>query len=199
MFQVGPFELLVLAIVGLLVLGPERLPGYARQAAQLLRTLRDLATGAEKQLRDELGPEFADVDLRNLNPRHVVRRAIFDDDFDFDSLDPRKRARSAIIDDDMRAADPRTWLRDDRSRRGNGRLNGRSNGRSNGHGEYVEGAPVSMTKPVSAPMAPASRPPSAASTPGSGLGVPQTSVNGTERPRPRPSPRPRPVADDDIT
>jgi sec-independent protein translocase protein TatB len=192
LFGIGPFELLVLAIVGLLVLGPERLPGYARQAAQVLRTLRDLATGAEKQLRDELGPEFADVDLRNLNPRHVVRRAIFDDDFDFDSLDPRKRARGAIIDDDMRAADPRTWLRDDRTRRSNGSANGRVNG--NGRGEYVDGTPVSMTKPVSAPMR-APVPP----TPSSGLGVPQTSVNGSERPRPRPSPRPRPVADDDIT
>lgn len=195
MFGIGPFELLVLAIVGLLVLGPERLPGYARQAAQLLRTLRELATGAEKQLRDELGPEFADVDLRNLNPRHVVRRAIFDDDFDFDSLDPRKRARGAIVDDDMRAADPRTWLRDDRSRRGNGRVNGSANGR----GDYVEGAGVSMTKPVSAPMPAAVPPPAAGPTPSSGLGVAQTSVNGSERPRPRPSPRPRPVADDDIT
>src|SRR3989442_696166 len=42
----------------------------------MLRTLRDMATGARQQLRDELGPEFADVDLRNLNPRTAVQRAV---------------------------------------------------------------------------------------------------------------------------
>ena len=73
MFNVGPMELLVLAIVGLIVLGPDKLPGLARDAARMLRTLRDLATGARQQLRDELGPEFADVDLRNLNPRTALR------------------------------------------------------------------------------------------------------------------------------
>ena len=196
MFQIGPFELLVLAIVGLLVLGPERLPGYAKQAAQLLRTLRELATGAQKQLRDELGPEFADVDLRNLNPRHVVRRAIFDEDFDFDSLDPRSKARKALVDDDLRAADPRALLRDDDERpRSGGRVTGRANGAAtstaNGNGrarrEYVEGGPVPMRKPVTGP------------TPSTGLGVPQSSVNGTARPRPRPSPRPRTDYDGDIT
>ena len=39
-----------------------------------------MATGARQQLRDELGPEFADVDLRNLNPRTAVARAVFGDD-----------------------------------------------------------------------------------------------------------------------
>ena len=46
----------------------------------MLRTLRDLATGARTQLRDELGPEFADVDLRNLNPRTALRSALLGDD-----------------------------------------------------------------------------------------------------------------------
>jgi sec-independent protein translocase protein TatB len=126
-------ELAVLAIVGLLVLGPERLPGFARQAAQMIRTLRDLASGARRQLRDELGPEFADIDLRNLNPKTAVRRVLFDDDFDFDSLDPRRRLRDAVLDEDVRAADPRRALREP--------VNGHSNGSS--------AAPVRMTKPVS--------------------------------------------------
>jgi sec-independent protein translocase protein TatB len=160
LFQVGPFELLVLAIVGLLVLGPERLPGFARQAAQMLRTLRDLATGAQRQLREELGPEFADVDLRNLNPRTVVRRAIFDEDFDFDDLDPRKKLRGAFVDDDMRAAaDPRRWLDDDQPN-----------------------SPVELSKPVSAPM-----PTSGLGVPRSAV---NGSANGARpRPRPSPRPR----------
>ena len=89
MFNVGPFELVVLAVVGLIVLGPDRIPGLARDAARMIRTLRDLATGARTQLRDELGPEFADMDLRSLNPRTALQRAILGDE-DLSSLDPRK-------------------------------------------------------------------------------------------------------------
>jgi len=80
MWNIGLPELAVLALVGLIVLGPEKLPGFARDAARMLRTLRELATGARQQLRDELGPEFADVDFRNLNPRTAITKAVFGDD-----------------------------------------------------------------------------------------------------------------------
>jgi sec-independent protein translocase protein TatB len=121
MFNIGPMELLVLAIVGLIVLGPDKLPNLARDAAKMLRTLRDLATGARQQLRDELGPEFADVDLRSLNPRTALRDMVFGDD-DPSDYHPRNALRRAVwgdeeassgLRDDLRAADPRTLLRDD--------------------------------------------------------------------------------------
>ena len=88
MFNIGPWELLVLAFVGVIVLGPERLPALARDAANMLRQLRDLATGARNQLKNELGPEFSDVDLqalrdlRALNPRTAITRALLGDDED---------------------------------------------------------------------------------------------------------------------
>jgi sec-independent protein translocase protein TatB len=101
MFNLGPMELIVLAIVGLIVLGPDRLPGLARDAGRMLRTLRDLAQGARTQLRDELGPEFADVDLRNLNPRTAIQRAVLgDDDLDLGSLNPRTFLQDAILGPD---------------------------------------------------------------------------------------------------
>jgi sec-independent protein translocase protein TatB len=87
-FNIGPMEFLVLAAVGLIVLGPERIPGLARDAARLIKTLREIATGARTQLREELGPEFADMDLRNLNPRTALQRAILGDE-DLKTLDPR--------------------------------------------------------------------------------------------------------------
>ena len=80
MFNIGPLELVVLAFVGLVVLGPERVPGLARDAARLIRALREVATGARTQLRDELGPEFADLDLRSLNPRTAITQALLGDD-----------------------------------------------------------------------------------------------------------------------
>jgi sec-independent protein translocase protein TatB len=79
-FNVGPLEIMVLAIVGLIVLGPDRLPGLAKDAARLVRTLRELATGARTQLQDELGPEFADLDLRSLNPRTAIQRVLLGED-----------------------------------------------------------------------------------------------------------------------
>lgn len=100
MFNLGPMELIVLAIVGLIVLGPDRLPGLARDAGRMLRTLRDLAQGARTQLRDELGPEFADVDLRNLNPRTAIQRAVLGDDLDLGSLNPRTFLQDAILGPD---------------------------------------------------------------------------------------------------
>ena len=106
MFNIGPFELVVLALVGLVVLGPDRLPGLARDAAQLIRSLRDMATGARQQLKDELGPEFADVDLSNLNPRTVVQRAVFGDDVpDLGKYNPRRYNPSSVIRDAIFADD----------------------------------------------------------------------------------------------
>lgn len=106
MFNIGPFELLVLAVVGLIVLGPERLPGLARDAARMLRTLRELATGARQQLREELGPEFADIDLRSLNPRTAVQRAVFGDDLpDLSKYDPRRLNPGAAVRDAILGSD----------------------------------------------------------------------------------------------
>jgi sec-independent protein translocase protein TatB len=98
MFNIGPLELVVIALVGLIVLGPDRLPDMAKDAARMIRTLRDLATGARHQLRDELGPEFADVDLSNLNPRTAIQRALLgDDDMDLRKLNPKTAIQDAIF------------------------------------------------------------------------------------------------------
>jgi sec-independent protein translocase protein TatB len=97
MFNIGPMELLVLAIVGLIVLGPDRLPGLARDAARMLKTLREMATGARTQLRDELGPEFADIDLRNLNPRTALQRVVLGDDVDLSGLNPRTALQRTLF------------------------------------------------------------------------------------------------------
>jgi len=83
--NVGWPELLVLALVGLFVLGPERLPAAAAWVANTVRTIRDYATGARDQLRQELGPEFDELrkpledlrSVRDLDPRRAVRQNLF--------------------------------------------------------------------------------------------------------------------------
>src|SRR3954447_3977928 len=78
--QIGWSELIVLAIVGLVVLGPERLPKAAADAARLLRQLRTMARSATADLKAELGPEMADLDLASLHPRRMMQSMLLDDD-----------------------------------------------------------------------------------------------------------------------
>ncbi len=87
MFGIGPLELGVIAIIAVLVFGPDRLPEFARTAGRLLRQVRQMVNNAQNDLRNELGPEFADLDVRDLNPRSFVRKHLLDgmdDDFDED-------------------------------------------------------------------------------------------------------------------
>ena len=99
MFDLSVGKLLVLLIIGILVVGPDRLPTLAKDAARLLHALRELATGAREQLHNELGPEFADLDIQSLNPRTVIQRAVFADDLDPAHVDPRTAFRNAILGD----------------------------------------------------------------------------------------------------
>src|ERR671932_1830977 len=89
MFGINGSEFIVLLVVAAVVLGPERLPQYAAQLGRLVRELRRMAQGASQQMREELGPEFDDIDWRKLDPRQydprrIVREALSDADLDPD-------------------------------------------------------------------------------------------------------------------
>ena len=88
MFDIGAGEFIALAIIALIVLGPEKLPRYAAEAARVLRRVRQVATEARADVRRELGPEFDDLSLRDLNPRTMVRKHLLDP-IDLDSLEDR--------------------------------------------------------------------------------------------------------------
>lgn len=80
MFDVGFGEAAVLAVLALLIFGPERLPQLARQAGNALRQLRAMANNARNDLQAGLGPEFKDLDVQDLNPRSFVRKHLWDDE-----------------------------------------------------------------------------------------------------------------------
>ena len=95
MLDIGAGEFLALGVVAVIVLGPERLPRYAAEAARVVRKVRRLADDARAEVSKELGPEFGDVSLRDLNPRTMVRKHLLDP-IDIDSLDddgPRRSTR----------------------------------------------------------------------------------------------------------
>ncbi len=90
LFGISAGEFIVLVAVAAIVLGPERLPDYARQLARLIRELRNMAQGAGAKVREEMGPEFDEIDWRKLDPRQydprrIVREALSEA---FDPDDP---------------------------------------------------------------------------------------------------------------
>lgn len=78
MFGVGLTELVVIGVVALLIFGPDRLPEFARQAGRMIRQVRAFSTSARDDIRKELGPEFADFELTDLDPRRAVRKYMQD-------------------------------------------------------------------------------------------------------------------------
>ena len=79
----GP-EFLVIVLVAVIVVGPQRLPEYARKLTQAVRRLRVFLDDAKEQIAEEVGPELADLNLSDLNPRNY---------------DPRKIVRDALGED----------------------------------------------------------------------------------------------------
>jgi sec-independent protein translocase protein TatB len=77
-------KLILIAVLAAIVLGPTRLPRYAAKLAVAVKALRSLADTAKDRMRDEMGPEFDDVDWRKLDPRQY---------------DPRKIIRDALLED----------------------------------------------------------------------------------------------------
>jgi sec-independent protein translocase protein TatB len=79
LFDLSIPKLLVLAVIALVIFGPNELPKIASQAGRALRDLRKIAEGAKNDLREGLGPEFADFEIEDLNPKRFVQKHLFDD------------------------------------------------------------------------------------------------------------------------
>lgn len=86
--SVGWGEIFVLIVAGLVILGPERLPGAISWTMQSLRKAREYATGATDQLKNDLGADFDDLrkplsdlnELRGMTPRAVITKHLLDGD-----------------------------------------------------------------------------------------------------------------------
>ncbi|MFD9965893.1 twin-arginine translocase TatA/TatE family subunit [Amycolatopsis sp. NPDC058986] len=87
MFGLSIEHILVLVVAGLFILGPERLPGALQWLGQSIRKVRAYASGAQEQLKSELGPEFDQLrkplqdlqSLREFNPKTVVTSYLLDE------------------------------------------------------------------------------------------------------------------------
>lgn len=94
MFDIGLGEILILGVLGLLVFGPERLPKAAADAARMLKQVRQMATGARKDLVDSAGIDFSEVreatkSIADLHPRRMMQSVMSGEDDD--DVEPTKK------------------------------------------------------------------------------------------------------------
>lgn len=84
MFDIGIGELLALAVIGLLIFGPERLPKAAADAGRWARQIREMASSARKEITESAGVDMSETmdsfrELRDLHPKRLAS-GMFDDD-----------------------------------------------------------------------------------------------------------------------
>ena len=83
MVGINGWEFVLLIVIAIVVLGPERMPEYAAKLARLVKQARAMADNARGQLREQMGPEFDDIDWRQYDPRQY---------------DPRRIVREALME-----------------------------------------------------------------------------------------------------
>jgi sec-independent protein translocase protein TatB len=79
-FNLSPFTLVALLMIALFLYGPDKLPKAVGDAARGLRKLRTSLRGATDGVRKELGPEYQDLQLSDLNPRAFIRKHLLEDE-----------------------------------------------------------------------------------------------------------------------
>lgn len=78
MFDLSLVKIAVLAVIALVVFGPDQLPKMAAQAGRALREVRRMAEGARADLQEHLPPELSEFDINELNPRYFVRKHLLE-------------------------------------------------------------------------------------------------------------------------
>lgn len=81
MFGIDSEKLVILAVITAVVLGPQRLPEYARKLAEWIRSFRNFADKTQAQLSEELGEDvdWRKLDPRQYDPRRIIREALLED------------------------------------------------------------------------------------------------------------------------
>ena len=84
MFGLTFEKLLIIGVIAVFVIGPERLPAYSAKFGQLVRKLKEMTTGAKERIKEELGDDFDEeewkkLDPRQYDPRRIIREALLDD------------------------------------------------------------------------------------------------------------------------
>ena len=100
MFGIGLPELAVIAFFGVVLLGPGQAPRtWPGSWPTGSRPSSGMGDSVRDDLRSSLGDDYADLELRDLNPRELVRRQVMEALAERDEEDE--------LDDETRRADRR--------------------------------------------------------------------------------------------
>ncbi|OAV59456.1 Sec-independent protein translocase family protein [Enteractinococcus helveticum] len=101
-FGINGGELIILIVLALLLLGPEKIPEYLRKLREWVHKIRVLAEGAKEQFKEETGTDFDEVDWkkydpRQYDPRRVIREALSEpiEDLEASMLDAKSTVQDA--------------------------------------------------------------------------------------------------------
>ena len=86
MFGLTFEKLLLIGVIAVFIIGPERLPGYSAKFGQFVRKLKEMSAGAKDRIKEELGEDFDEVEWKKLDPRQY---------------DPRRIIREALLEDSV--------------------------------------------------------------------------------------------------
>ncbi|WP_035845500.1 sec-independent translocase [Kitasatospora azatica] len=78
-FDIGPLEMITLAVMAIVIFGPDKLPKLIQDTVGFIRKVRSFADSAKADIRSELGPEFKDFEFEDLNPKTFVRKSLLGD------------------------------------------------------------------------------------------------------------------------
>ncbi|MFM8897304.1 MAG: Sec-independent protein secretion pathway component [Actinomycetota bacterium] len=76
MFGIGMGEFLGLVVLGLFLVGPDKLPNAAKDFARFLHKVRNFTTYASRELKENLGPGFEDLDVTDLTPKNLAKKVL---------------------------------------------------------------------------------------------------------------------------
>ena len=99
-FDFGAGEIFGLALLAIILVGPERLPNLAVDAAKLVKKIKALSQSATAELRQNLGPGFEDLQPKDLNPKTFVKKQL-SDLLDEETPKPKVKKPAAMIDPDL--------------------------------------------------------------------------------------------------
>ena len=98
-FDFGAGELLGLAVLAMILIGPERLPNFAVDAAKFVKKVREMATSATNELKENLGPGFEDLKPTDLNPKTFIQKQLSSVLDETESSSPKAKFVSKINPD----------------------------------------------------------------------------------------------------
>lgn len=70
---------MALVVLAILLTPPDKIPEMSRKAARVVWFVRNIANNATNQLRQELGPEYADLQISDLHPKTFIQKHLLDD------------------------------------------------------------------------------------------------------------------------